>query len=496
MKSSQSLTNKVKEAGKHALIYGFGSVLQSMIGFVFIPLYTKYYTPEIYGTFSILTICGTLAATLFGLGAPSSLSRSYFDYSAEEERAKVASTSLAIGAAGFCLLLLTGIFASQQLSNSLFSTDQYSIHLLFTMTSSGIGVLNNVLNVLLRFRRRSVAVISIGVSSLLTQSILIFLLLVHFKLGILAPILGGLIGQFLQFTLLTVVAYRYLSPRLLNSELPVQLKFGAQSVLVGLGMYSLDWINRFLMKSYCSLHDVGVYTLAYQIGSIINLGMILPFSFIWAPMRMEYIKDNDSPVLFRLITSYYFFAGYGIILLVSLFSHDLLALIVQRDDFMESYKLIPFVMIALLIYGSINIVDIGVYYARKQAYVILIFFGTAALNALLAKLLFPTWGYLSAGLLLVFSNGLMAFAVACMSNRYHRLSFEWKRLAGQTALLAIALSTLFFELPSGKTGLWVKSTAAFGYFFASYVFILSNKEKQKLYGLKNFFRNADQQTPN
>jgi len=88
MKSSQSLTNKVKEAGKHALIYGFGSVLQSMIGFVFIPLYTKYYTPEIYGTFSILTICGTLAATLFGLGAPSSLSRSYFDYSAEEERAK------------------------------------------------------------------------------------------------------------------------------------------------------------------------------------------------------------------------------------------------------------------------------------------------------------------------------------------------------------------------------------------------------------------------
>ncbi len=78
--SEKSLFAKIKEAASHTLIYGLGSVLQTALGFILIPLYTRYYSTDMYGTLALITICGSLAGSVFYLGASSALSRSYFDY--------------------------------------------------------------------------------------------------------------------------------------------------------------------------------------------------------------------------------------------------------------------------------------------------------------------------------------------------------------------------------------------------------------------------------
>src|SRR5262249_49459482 len=70
---------RLREAATHTVIYGLGSVLQTVLGFLLIPLYTRYYTPDVYGVFTLLTLAGTVAGAVFFLGGSSALARSYYD---------------------------------------------------------------------------------------------------------------------------------------------------------------------------------------------------------------------------------------------------------------------------------------------------------------------------------------------------------------------------------------------------------------------------------
>jgi len=91
---------RLKEVASHTLVYGLGSAAQTLLGFVLIPLYTRYYTPEMYGVFTLVTLVGTVAGAVFCLGAASALGRSYYDYESPDDRSRVVGTALAIALAG------------------------------------------------------------------------------------------------------------------------------------------------------------------------------------------------------------------------------------------------------------------------------------------------------------------------------------------------------------------------------------------------------------
>ena len=54
-----TVSSRLKEAASHTAIYGLGSVLQTLLGFVLIPLYTRYYSAELYGVLTLVTLTGT-----------------------------------------------------------------------------------------------------------------------------------------------------------------------------------------------------------------------------------------------------------------------------------------------------------------------------------------------------------------------------------------------------------------------------------------------------
>ena len=85
----KTISEKIKEAGKHGLIYGLGSIAQSAAGFFLLPLYAKYLLPHDYGVFSLIQMIGIVLGAIFYLGASSALPRSYFNYDDPEKRKKV-----------------------------------------------------------------------------------------------------------------------------------------------------------------------------------------------------------------------------------------------------------------------------------------------------------------------------------------------------------------------------------------------------------------------
>ena len=59
---------RLKDLSADTILYGLSSASAQLIGFLLLPLYTKYLTPEDYGILAMLTIVTALFVPLFGVG--------------------------------------------------------------------------------------------------------------------------------------------------------------------------------------------------------------------------------------------------------------------------------------------------------------------------------------------------------------------------------------------------------------------------------------------
>ena len=100
-----TIQTKIKELLNHGLIYGLTSSLQSILGFVLLPILTVYYTPEEFGIYSIILLVSALASALFYFGASSALARFYFEENSDLYRKKITSAALFITLTGAILLI-------------------------------------------------------------------------------------------------------------------------------------------------------------------------------------------------------------------------------------------------------------------------------------------------------------------------------------------------------------------------------------------------------
>ena len=102
VKSEASVGSKIREAGRHSIVYGLGTVAQSAVGFLLLPILTGSLTKEDFGVYSLILMASAVASAVFYLGMTSALPRSYFDYESSDERRAVFTTAfliLLVGAA-------------------------------------------------------------------------------------------------------------------------------------------------------------------------------------------------------------------------------------------------------------------------------------------------------------------------------------------------------------------------------------------------------------
>jgi len=482
--SEKSLFQKIKEAASHTLIYGLGSVLQTALGFILIPLYTRYYSTDMYGTLALITLCGTLAGAVFYLGASSALSRSYFDYEAGHERKKVISTSLYLSLLGACAQVLLGFMFKNKLSFLIFNTEDYAPHIFIILISSALTFLNNLFYILLRFERKSRQVVIINIISLIMSASLITSFLIVLKLGVMAPILGQCINQVLIFGILFYLTKESFVIAYSKPELKIQLQFGIPTIFVGLATYLLSAMDRFLMNSFCTLNDVGVYSLGYLLGTSINILFILPFGQIWAPMRMEYRNDNNARDLYKIMLTYYFIVGLFITIGVSIFSKEILLLLSGRPDYIIAYKVVPIVMMAYLIYGIVGIIDNGIYFSRKISYHAYIFWSCVVINWALNYTLIPIFGYMAAAYNILITFSVTIGMVFIVSNRLFKIQLEPVRLVKIFISSGIVL-LMGLTLTKGQliNTILVKATLMVVLVVFWYAFVLDSIEKEKILNL-------------
>lgn len=91
---------------KNTLIYGVGGFLNRFIGFLLLPVFTAYLTPEDYGISAILSWVAFLLSPLFSLGLGAAIAPCYFEGNNTERKESTLWTAFNI------LLISSGVLAT------------------------------------------------------------------------------------------------------------------------------------------------------------------------------------------------------------------------------------------------------------------------------------------------------------------------------------------------------------------------------------------------
>lgn len=472
------MKSKLLEVGKHSLIYGVSSAFQGIIGLIFLPLLTTYFSTSEFGVYSLLILVSTLSSAFFFFGASSIINRYFFEVDTEEHRNGIVTTTFSIAIFGAFLQFFLTLIFKNELATILIGDVKYSDHILLILTSGSIGMIMNYNLVILRIEKKSVNYVLINVISNLINIGITYLLLKFMKYDLYAPILGILAANLISLILSYPVVHKYLWSKIDRKAFGEFLFFGFSTSITGFSYYFLDWIDRYFIKEYASISDVGIYSLGYRIGMLIHILMIMPFSMIWATLRMQNAKNEDNRRFVSKIISYFTIIGLIMVLFTLLFSKEILTIFSSNENYNASYKIVPIIMLAHLSYGYINIVDYGIYLTRKLHFYYIVLLIAAVINGYLNYLLIPEFGYVAAAYITLFTYLFCTITIYFISNLFYRLKVEIGRSI-IPYLIVLILLIINTEIVIDWS-IFAKLLLFMSILLAVFAFWLDNKERLRI----------------
>ncbi len=442
-------------------VYGLGSVLVRGLAFLLLPLYTRYLSPAEYGIVALTVTCTVVLGLLYPLGLRGAVSRTYYEAGTVEERRERVGTlwiAMILSAAAMALLLDR---AGPSLAAALLPEVPFHPYLRLAVWTAFLGVLGLTPLVLLQAQERPLAFVLLTLWTALATTVATVWLVVKGG-GAAGYLQGALVGAGLAAIPYLALTMEQIRPVFRMRVLLPALAFGLPLVPHALAGWALEMSDRAILTRLIPLHDVGVYSLGYQLGAAMGL-VTTAFNAAWVPFLFRTLKDEGEaahPKLARLVTYYAValcFVGLGWALLVE---HAMALL--AGPQFRDAYRITPWV-VGGYIFGGLYLIPTNLLFWRRQTRVIpLITLAAGAANVGLNLWLVPRYGAIAAAWSTLAAYALLLALTWKSAERLHPFPYEYRRL-GLMAGLALALfmtgQLLPFPSPAlevaGRVLLWL-----------------------------------------
>lgn len=376
---------------KHSAVYGVGQILGRLASLLLLPLYTRCLSPSDYGCVAILDLTAGILAVFIGSGMATAVTRYHFDTENEEDRNRLWWTGL--GYLGLASLILIGPMwlarhwlADVTLGPGIVDGPMFYTLALATMACSAFGEL---LDAYLRVQKWSGRYVLLSLLRLLANIALNVYFLVVLDWGITGLLTGNLIATGANTLVLFVMFCRSRGPMALDRGVARKLLgFGTPLIATALLSMVFHEADRYFLRVYVDLEQVGIYSLAYKIGQAVNMLCLVPFAAIWGVVVYEIARSPDAKRQYAAVFEQ-FVAGLLLVMLgASLFAKPLLGLL-TTDGYSAAADLVPVICLAYSFFSLNEHFRVPVMLARKTLSLIPVYLFAAVLNIVCNLLLIP-----------------------------------------------------------------------------------------------------------
>jgi len=265
-------------------IYALGKILPKVMGFILIPLYTRFLTTSDYGIVAVVSVIIDIMIIILSMGLPASVTRYYFDYAKEskEFRDYLGSIFIVLLLMSF-IIILSLTFLGKPIFTNLFSKVPFSPYIKLALWTSFFTTMGIIPLNLYRAKERSLLYISLTLSHFLITTGFIIYFVVVLREGALGKIKGVFYASLIFFIIYLILTIQKANITLSKSKLLSAFSFGLPLVPHALSALILSSADRILLERLSTLSQVGLYNIGYQIGQAFTL-IMSSIEYAWVPI--------------------------------------------------------------------------------------------------------------------------------------------------------------------------------------------------------------------
>lgn len=374
------------------LWYTLGSFIPLIIGVLRTPVFTRYFTPEEYGYFGIITITYTVISIFLFNWLANCIWR-FYNYYKKENR---------LNEFYFNLFFLYTCFSIVFLITSLIWSISSDVTLIRKLTVLVFlqMLINYPINYILivdRLEYRTQKYNSVQMLRAVCSFIILYLLSFQYNMRIEAIPIATLSIDLIIFAFIFPPFCKNIKVRLaaVSKDIIKNLfTYSSVGIISGLSLIILASSDRYLIAYFGNMKEVGIYNQVYNLSQI-SITALVGVLFALINPNLNRTLENNFIGSNRL-TKHYLFAFFILLLPItvylSMFANQL-SVVLLGKDFRSGYDIIPYVMLSSFFYGLTIFPDNRLKFSSHYLQLIIGIVACSAINILLNIIFLPVYSY-------------------------------------------------------------------------------------------------------
>lgn len=379
---------------KNLGIYTMSSIINKAIPFLMLPILTRYMTTEEYGLVSMFSLLISFTSPFIGISSNGAVARQYYNQENINIKEYVWNSLV--------VLVITTLFTGTVyyfFASVISSITSFPIKMLWMVIlySFSLQICNTNL-VLFQVQKNATLYGTYNIIKTLFNMCLSLILIVVFGLSW----KGRLWGQLVAVVVFSIISIIFLARKKwiiirFNKKYIMNIfNYGLPLIPHAIAGTTMSLIDRAFITNMVNLSATGIYTVGYQIGSIINI-ISMSFNNAYVPWLYEKLKQNKMKD--KVIIVKYTYIYFVIMLLLAYFlgitAPFFLKLILDRK-FHGASSYVVWVTLGYAFNAMYLMVVNYIFYAQKNSFLALVTFFSAIINTILNYFFIKSFGAIGA----------------------------------------------------------------------------------------------------
>jgi O-antigen/teichoic acid export membrane protein len=420
------LGQELQRLARHSAIYGLGGLVSRILATILLPLYTHYLPTDAYGRVEIVTATTAVLAIVLQMGISSAFFRFYFDMKEPAEKLTVVRTSFWFTMTTATVGLVLGLVFAEPIAHWIGLGNDANL-----VRAGAVGLWAqtnyNQLTALFRVEQRSVQYAVASVVNVLVTVVAMVLFVAVFRWGAIGLVVGNFTGTLLVYTALLAYRHEQLGFEFDRPLFRQMQRFGLPLVPSALALWAIGWIDREFIAWFKDAGEVGVYSVAVKIASIITFVMVA-FRTAWPAFAYSIEDDREARRTYSFVLTYLLAAvSWGALCLGAL-APWWVRLLTSRPGYLRAEDGVALLAFAFALYAGYTVLAIGSGRARRTQLNWVVTGAGAAVNVGLNFWLVPAYGFVGAAVATVAAYAVLFVGMTLYAQSVYPVPYQWRRV--------------------------------------------------------------------
>tara|TARA_B100000900_G_scaffold359975_1_gene331746 strand:+ start:39 stop:1298 length:1260 start_codon:yes stop_codon:yes gene_type:complete len=297
------------------------------------------------------------------------------------------------------------IFKSTSISIFLLDNDSYSYHITLAILTVILSNIYSVGHSVLIFQEKVFFVNVITIINVLIGALLGIIFVVYMERGLAGIYESALITNCIISIIIFFTVIRNFKFKFNLNLLQKQLRFSLPLMTAVFCFFLIDSSDRYMLKIFLPLSEVGFYNIGYQIGLLMMI-FVGGFTAAFPPYYHKNNQNGEGQSICNDVLNIYLLVSLPFLVLISYFGPVAIK-ILTPIEFHQSVTVISLVAMAYMLKGPYVIFLMGLLMKNKTKWQLYIEIVAAMTNLILNYLLIPIVGREAAALTTVLSYLIM-----------------------------------------------------------------------------------------